>query len=177
MRVCACTCECMMHACVRVPARERACVRVRTCAFACVRVRPYPSVFRHVYVCVYLRCMHACACLRASEHARARPRACTRAFVCGRAREHAGVCVRACERACRVCLWALLSLASVWAGDVPELHPIEYTRSNLRLWQILSVKNYSVLCPLTLPLVSLQPLPVIPSTGDPATQHLSATSV
>ena len=138
-----------------------ACLRASERAFACARVRPYPSVFRHVYVCVYLRCMHACACLRASEHARARPRACTRAFVCG--------------RACRVCLWALLSLASVWAGDVPELHPIACTRFNLRLWQILSVKNYSVLCPLTLPLVSLQPLPVIPFTGDPATQHLSAT--
>ena len=105
--------------------------------------------------------MHACVRVLARE------RACTRAP----ASVHAGVCARACERACRVCLWALLSLASVWAGDVPELHPIECTRSNLRLWQILSVKNYSVLCPLTLPLVSLQPLPVIPSTGDPATQH------
>ena len=104
-------------------------------------------------LCVYLRCMHACA----------------------RASVHAGVCVRACERACRVCLWALLSLASVWAGDVPELYPIECTRFNLRLWQILPVKNYSVLCPLTLHRVSLQPLPAIPFTGDPATQHLSAT--
>ena len=69
-----------------------ACLRASERAFACVRVRPYPSVFRHVYVCVYLRCMHACACLRASEHARARPRACTRAFVRGRASERA-VCV------------------------------------------------------------------------------------
>ena len=75
--------------------------------------------------------MHACVRVLARE------RACTRAP----ASVHAGVCVRACARACRVCLWALLSLASVWAGDVPELHPIACTRFNLRLWQILSVNK------------------------------------